>query len=758
MGAHMQPGRERWRAKRRSIRFITGGILAVPILAVLGIWGFAGFTLTDGLEHNRTAQHGTVLIRVALADVIGLVAVLVAAMLMLWFARRVSRDVSSLEATARRFADQRFPDLMARLRRGEQVSADADASAVADVKITEVARAAEALASVQRTAVAAAATETSMRNGVSQVFVSLARRNQSLLQRQLRLLDELERKAADPAALADLFPLDHLTTRMRRHAEGLIILSGAVPGRGWSRPVPIIDVIRGAIAEVEDYKRIAVVTSAEDMVVGSAVADMIHLLAELIENAAMFSPSGTRVEVRAERVGNGFAFEIEDRGLGIKPEELDAINERLSSPTDFDLADADQLGLFVVGRLASRHGVRVFLRPSPYGGTTAIVVLPRPMVTQEAETSIEDQPADEPRSVRRTEELQLALTGRQMRRAAPAGDDLHSRLGVEPEVSGGSARSSPRAGSLSEESGESSPWAGSVSEGSGWAPDPSPARPAAAAARADTAPAPPGAPARPGPSASADTEVTAAQPVLPAPPAATSAEPVFSAPPAAAPADPGRPPGFPAPPDSSRTQPSFFRLGTGPVLPPSPTPAPAAQPPAPGEPAPGPPAAGPPASGSAALPTRHGARNARPSLFQPRSGPPDLTGRTAGPVAPGPAAPAAGPAQHSGPDRPAGPGQPAQPADGPAQPGPGVAAGTHRGLPRRVRQANLSPHLRTSGSAAGPPARGPEARSPEQAKSLLSSLQRGWERGRDAEVPDSETTGSGQNAGGGPRQASQEET
>jgi Histidine kinase-, DNA gyrase B-, and HSP90-like ATPase len=463
-------------------------------------------------------------------------------------------------------------------------------------------------------------------------------------------------------------------------------------------------------------------------VIGSAVADMIHLLAELIENAAMFSPSGTRVEVRAERVGNGFAFEIEDRGLGIKPEELDAINERLGSPADFDLANADQLGLFVVGKLAARHAVRVFLRPSPYGGTTAIVVLPRTMVTQEAETSTDDQPAEEIRGAGRNEELQLALTGRQMRRTAPAADDIHARLGVEPDVSDAVA-----------------------------------ARPAAlpAAAGQPGFPARADAAAHPEPSVAADTEITAAQPVFPAPPAVSPADQVFPAPPAPASASPS---GFPPPPDSSHTQPSFFRLGTGPVLPPSPTPA---NQPAPGEPAHGQPGAsepGPrspaPGSGSAALPTRHGARNARPSLFQARSGPPDLTGRTASPQAPGPVTQRSA-AQQPGLTHPAAPGQPAspaQPAGGQAQPGPSGTAGTHRGLPRRVRQANLSPHLRGSGSAAGPPARGPEARSPEQAKSLLSSLQRGWERGRETEVPDSEATGGGQNAGGGARQASQEET
>ena len=397
MGAHMLPGRERWRALRRSIRFTMIVILAVPVAAAVVMWAFASLTVSNAIAtHSQAAQHSTVLTRIALADTVGLAAILVAAAGMAWFARRLSRDVSSLESSARRFAEQQLPQLVERLRRGDEVGLESELSPSARVKITEIARAAAALASVQRTALTAAVTETSLRSGISQVFVSLARRSQSLLQRQLRLLDDLERKAVDPGALADLFPLDHLTTRMRRHAEGLIILSGAVPGRAWSSPVPVIDVIRGAIAEVEDYKRITVVTTSEDMVAGSAVADMIHLLAELIENAALFSPSGTRVEVKAERVGNGFAFEVEDRGLGIKSEELDVINRRLSSPADFDLANADQLGLFVVGKLAARHGVRVFLRPSPYGGTTAIVLMPSSMITPEAETPAGEPPADGP--------------------------------------------------------------------------------------------------------------------------------------------------------------------------------------------------------------------------------------------------------------------------------------------------------------------------------------------------------------------------
>src|SRR5215472_8168508 len=217
---------------------------------------------------------------------------------------------------------------------------------------------------------------------LSQDISGLAATAHRLADEQLPQLIERQRagEKVSQAALADLFTLDHLTTRMRRHAESLTILSGAAPGRTWTEPVPIIDIIRAAVAEVEDYKRVTVFTMAEDAVTGPAVADMIHLLAELVENATLFSPSTSRVEVRAERVANGFAIEIDDRGLGIAPDQLADINQQLAKPPDFDLANADRLGLFVAGRLAARHNVRVSLRPSPFGGTTAIVLMPGSIV------------------------------------------------------------------------------------------------------------------------------------------------------------------------------------------------------------------------------------------------------------------------------------------------------------------------------------------------------------------------------------------
>ncbi len=252
----------------------------------------------------------------------------------------------------------------------------------------EIGQVGQAIDTVRQTAIRSAIDEARVRQGVNDMFRNLARRNQSLLQRQLTVLDEMERRATDPDVLEDLFKMDHLTTRMRRHAEGLIILSGAPPGRSWSAPVKLIDVMRGAVAEVEDYARVTVSTQSRAALSGSAVTDVIHLLAELIENATTLSPPFTQVRVGGETVANGFAIEIEDRGLGMVPQRLQELNERLANPPDINPANTEQLGLFVVGQLARRHGVRVMLRPSPYGGTTAVVLIPLALIVEDGPAAI----------------------------------------------------------------------------------------------------------------------------------------------------------------------------------------------------------------------------------------------------------------------------------------------------------------------------------------------------------------------------------
>ena len=385
MGISSSAGPKQPAAARRTIRFTFAATVAIPATCMILLWALAAGALlgTSLRGHGFWSPDHREVIELMILVGAGLLIVLICVILMGRFSARLSRDIAGLAAAARRTADEQLPQLLERLRSGDAVppaSVPGAAPSRARPKNAEIAQALAAVASLEQAALGAAAGEAGLRDGLRQVFVSLARRNQSLLQRQLRLIDALEQKASDSAALADLFALDHLTTRMRRHAESLAILSGAAPGRSWTAPVPVIDVIRAAMAEVEDYRRVTVLTTSEDAVSAPAVADMIHLLAELIENATMFSPSGTRVEIRADRVANGFAVEIDDRGLGIEPAQLADINRQLAQPPDFDLANADRLGLFVGGKLAVRHGVRVSLRQSPYGGTTAIVLMPNSIV------------------------------------------------------------------------------------------------------------------------------------------------------------------------------------------------------------------------------------------------------------------------------------------------------------------------------------------------------------------------------------------
>src|SRR6266545_309500 len=232
----------------------------------------------------------------------------------------------------------------------------------------EIGRVAGAFNSVHEVAIRIAAEQAALRNSIGAMFLNLARRSQRLVDRQLELIDELERDEADPDALENLFKLDHLATRMRRNAEDLIVLSGAEPPRRWSEPVPLPQVVRGAVAEVEDYQRIELLPIDDVGAVGHAVADIIHLLAELLENATSFSPPGTSVRVAGQPAATGYVVEIEDRGLGMSDEELLDANQRLANPPVVDFAVSRMLGLFVVGRLAQRYGIRVQLRHSWYGG------------------------------------------------------------------------------------------------------------------------------------------------------------------------------------------------------------------------------------------------------------------------------------------------------------------------------------------------------------------------------------------------------
>ncbi|GLW45878.1 histidine kinase [Streptomyces sp. NBRC 14336] len=332
-------------------------------------------------ERVRPVAMG-VIAKAVIAGVLGLLALLVSLFLSVRIGRGLIRDLRQLRLDAHEASGVRLPSVMRRLSAGEQVDVETEVPRLEYDK-NEIGEVGQALNTLQRAAVEAAVKQAELRAGVSEVFVNLARRSQVLLHKQLTLLDTMERRTEDTDELADLFRLDHLTTRMRRHAEGLVILSGAAPSRQWRKPVQLMDVVRAAVAEVEDYERIEVRRLPRVAVTGPAVADVTHLVAELLENATVFSPPHTAVQVLGERVANGFTLEIHDRGLGMAADALLDANLRLAETPEFELSDTDRLGLFVVSRLAQRQNVRVSLQPSPYGGTTAVVFIPDALLSDE---------------------------------------------------------------------------------------------------------------------------------------------------------------------------------------------------------------------------------------------------------------------------------------------------------------------------------------------------------------------------------------
>ncbi|MER5971120.1 nitrate- and nitrite sensing domain-containing protein [Streptomyces sp. NPDC002055] len=343
----------------------------------------------------------------------GLCALLVSLAVSLRLGRGLVTELGALRDSARELAHGTLPEAIRRIGAGESIdippeTPPAPADAAAPAADDEIAQVRAALESVHREALRAAAERAELAGAVSGVLVGLARRSQILVHRQLALLDCMERCTEDPDTRGELIRLDQLTTRMRRHAESLIVLAGAAPGRTGRLPVPLPAVVRAAVAETEDGARVEPGPLPEVSVSGAAASGLRHLLAELIENAAQFSPPNTRVRVSGEPVGTGCALEVEDRGLGMGKEALAAANRRLGTPDAADLFDSDRLGLFVVSRLAARHGVKVSLRPSAYGGTTAVVLVPRallqpePEPEPEAESEVEPEPAGERRPRRRT--------------------------------------------------------------------------------------------------------------------------------------------------------------------------------------------------------------------------------------------------------------------------------------------------------------------------------------------------------------------
>jgi len=346
------------------------GELAVPVAdwltaentvsgGLLGLWGDS----FRQAESSATAAANATLSRSVLLGSLVLVLAVAAFVAAMVLANGLVRRLRRLRAKTLELADEKLPSMVRRIGEGEPI----------DVGFN----------TAQRTAVAAAVAEARTRGGINKVFLDIAHRSQLVVHRQLELLDVAEAKQSDPEHLERLFQLDHLATRARRNAENLLILGGGQPGRRWRRPAALEDVVRSAVSETEHFARVNTVRLPGVRVQGAVVGDLIHLLAELVDNATAFSPPDAAVTVRGNLVGKGVVVEVEDQGLGIEFAEREQLNETLANPPDFQamaLSGQRHLGLFVVGQLAQRHGISVSLLESAYGGIKAIVLIPSAVV------------------------------------------------------------------------------------------------------------------------------------------------------------------------------------------------------------------------------------------------------------------------------------------------------------------------------------------------------------------------------------------
>jgi hypothetical protein len=368
-----------------------------PTAADSAVGGFQGLGTDslDALVGHATDQAHELMLATLLGTAATLAALVGSAMLALRARRSTLGLLSQIQSNTEQLASFQLPDLLSRIERGERVDPTMLASNRQQAT-DEFKRLSAAIDQLVHIAAESTMRQSQGREGTEKVVAQLVRRAQILIHRLISLLDDLERKHEDSDLLKDIFRVDHLATRVRRHAENLMILSGAPPGLRMASPVSITDVMRSAVAETEQYTRVRVKNTPADRrlaITGRAVADVTHLLAELIENGTSFSPPDTQLTVSAQRVGKGMAMHVEDQGLGMQPDQRERANELLARPPKVDmtaLGEDPRLGHFVVARLAERHGIRVVLRESDYGGTLAVVVVPSDLL-EEVSSPVLDQ-------------------------------------------------------------------------------------------------------------------------------------------------------------------------------------------------------------------------------------------------------------------------------------------------------------------------------------------------------------------------------
>ena len=340
--------------------------------------------LTSDITARAASLHRTALLYAIGVGIAVLLVLALALFLTVMVGRSMVRPLRRLRAGALEVAGVRLPEMVRRMSETDGAGMPLDVQPIDVDSSDEIGEVARAFDQVHREALRLAANEAALRGNVNAMFVNLSRRSQSLVERQIRLIDDLEQGEQDPERLSSLFQMDHLATRMRRNSENLLVLAGHEVSRRWNQPVALVDVLRAAVSEIEQYERVSMNVQPGIAVRGQAVNDAVHLVAELVENATSFSSAETPVTVSGHLLNSGgVLLDITDQGVGMGAEEMAHANWRLDNPPVVDVAVSRRMGLFVVARLAARHGIRVRLRPAPTGGLTALVWLPDETVTHE---------------------------------------------------------------------------------------------------------------------------------------------------------------------------------------------------------------------------------------------------------------------------------------------------------------------------------------------------------------------------------------
>jgi signal transduction histidine kinase len=428
--------------------------------------------LSSEITARASTLHRSALIAAIAVGLAVLLVLALALLLTIVVGRSMVRPLRRLRAGALEVAGVRLPDMVRRMSETDGAGASFDVAPIDVDSSDEIGEVARAFDQVHREALRLAANEAALRGNVNAMFVNLSRRSQSLVERQIRLIDDLEQGEQDPERLSNLFQMDHLATRMRRNSENLLVLAGHEVSRRWNQPVALVDVLRAAVSEIEQYERVSMNVQPGISVRGQAVNDVVHLIAELVENATSFSSAETPVAVSGHLLNSGgVLLDISDQGVGMGAEEMAHANWRLDNPPVVDVAVSRRMGLFVVARLAARHGVRVRLRPAPTGGLTALVWLPDETVTHEGAST----PPGLRRMERNGQDAQDSVDS--LPAVSPLSPEWGVRRGRSAAEEAVNAARAPRFTPLPADNGDSAATAGFPAVNPSW--EESPAQPAA---------------------------------------------------------------------------------------------------------------------------------------------------------------------------------------------------------------------------------------------------------------------------------------